>query len=231
MSDPSASKGCTKLYLITTPYISMDFNSALWSQGREKSHIGAIRAAVDAGVKHVYYTSLAFGPKSGAGVMRAHLRTEAFLKGLEGEGLRVTVLREGIYNNSWPLYLVYFDPQGDERGEVLLAGDGRIIWTAIKNSGLGSAIGGARSSKEFATLVAKAKGEGVSVKVVGTEKYVDHYVKRGSERSSVEWRSSTYRALDKGECLIEDSTLDELLAGRGVKPTTVEKTLEKILKH
>jgi hypothetical protein len=43
--------------------------------------------------------------------MRAHLRTE-FLKQLEGqEGLKVTVIMEGLYSESWPLYLGYFDPK------------------------------------------------------------------------------------------------------------------------
>ncbi|OWO99253.1 hypothetical protein B2J93_1141 [Marssonina coronariae] len=200
----------------------------------ERKHtFGAIGAAVDTGVKYVYYTSLAFGPESGAGVMRAHL-----------------LLGEGLYNESWPLYLGYFDPQRDERGEVLLAGEGKFSWTAIKDLGLGSALvladgmenfvgktlylsrtGAARCLREIAELVAKAKGESVSVKVVGTEEYVEHYVKRGVKKSSIEWWSSTYRALEKGECLIEDPTLGELLAGRGVKPTSVKETVEDMLKH
>jgi hypothetical protein len=63
----------------------------------------AIDAARRAGVKHIYYTSLAFGSPSKAGVMRAHLRTEAYLATLSD--LKVTVIREGLYNESWPLYL------------------------------------------------------------------------------------------------------------------------------
>ncbi|KAK2627221.1 hypothetical protein QTJ16_003187 [Diplocarpon rosae] len=80
-------------------------------------------------------------------------------------------------------------------------------------------------------LIAEAKGEDVSIKVVGTEKYVDHYVKREDERSYIQSWSSNNHALEKGECLIEDSTLDELLDARSVKPTAVEETLEEILKH
>lgn len=59
-------------------------------------------------MKHVYYTSLAFGSDSEAGVMRAHLRTEEYLRKLEGEGMKVTVVREGLYNSSWPLFLGVF---------------------------------------------------------------------------------------------------------------------------
>jgi uncharacterized protein YbjT (DUF2867 family) len=62
----------------------MDFNNAAHGYGREKHHFAAVDAALKAGVGHIYYTSLAFGSESEAGVMQAHLRTEAYLKGLTG---------------------------------------------------------------------------------------------------------------------------------------------------
>ncbi|KAH6723886.1 hypothetical protein BKA61DRAFT_17533 [Leptodontidium sp. MPI-SDFR-AT-0119] len=199
---PSTFKDCTSLYLISTPNISMDFNNAPPGSGREKAHIGAIKAAREAGVSRFFYTSLAFGGDSGAGVMRAHLRTEEFLRDLQGKaGVKVTVMREGLYNESWPLYLGYFNPKGDERGEVLLAGDGKISWTAI-----------------------------VKLRIVSREEYVECYVERGVERPSVEWWSSTYGALERGECLIDDPTLEELLASKGVSPTTVEDTIKEMLR-
>lgn len=82
---------------------------------------------------------------------------------------------------------------------------------------------------EIAKLVGEARGKEVSVRVVGREEYVETCVKRGIERASVEWWSSTYAALESGECLIDDPTLDELLASRGVKPTPVEDTLRGML--
>ncbi|KAI9051581.1 hypothetical protein LZ554_004626 [Drepanopeziza brunnea f. sp. 'monogermtubi'] len=248
--DPAAFRDCTKLFLISTPNIAMDFHDAAPGQGREKAHVGAIEAAVAAGVEHVYYTSLAFGSGSGAGVMRAHLRTEEFLRGLEGTGVRVTIMREGLYSESWPLYLGYFDPRGDERGEVLLAGDGKVSWTAVGDLGMGSALvladeterfagktfylsrsEGARSMEEIAALVAEARGREVSVRIVGRDEYVECCVQRGIERASVEWWSSTYAALKNGECLIEDPTLEGLLAGKGMKPTPVEETVKRMLKN
>jgi len=94
-------------------------------------------------VKHVYYTSLAFGGDSEAGVMRAHLRTEKFLREVKeemGVGFDFTVIREGLYNESWPLYLGYFNVKGDDRDEILVAGDGRVSWTGIQDLGLGNAM-------------------------------------------------------------------------------------------
>ena len=72
----------------------MDYNDAPLWQGREKHHRAAIDAALEAGVKHIYYTSLGFSNPSKAGVMRAHIRTEEYLHNLEKEGkVKVTIIR------------------------------------------------------------------------------------------------------------------------------------------
>ncbi|TVY14106.1 Quinone oxidoreductase 2 [Lachnellula arida] len=249
--DASTFAGCTKLFLVSSPDIALDFNDAPEGKGREGAHMAVIDAAVEAGVSHVYYTSLAFGARSKAGVMRAHLRTEGYLRGLEGRGrVRVTVIREGLYSESWPLYLGYFylAGKGEERDEIVVAGDGRVCWTAIKDLGLGTALvlvdGSARwegktfylsgapemarSLGEMAGLVGKARGREARVKVVGREEYVEYYVGRGRERSAVEWWSSSYQALEEGECEIRDGTLGELLASRGVTLKPVEETVKEM---
>jgi uncharacterized protein YbjT (DUF2867 family) len=248
--DPSTFEGCEKLFLVSTPNISLDFNDAPNGKGREGAHIKAIKAALQAGVSHIYYTSLAFGSDSQAGVMRAHLRTEAYLHELEKKkGVKVTIIREGLYNESWPLYLGYYEPKGDERGEVVIAGDGKISWTSIKDLGLGTALvlvdeskkwegrtfylsnppEMARSLEEIATLVGEVRGKRVGVKKVGREEYVEHYVASGKERVAVEWWSSSYAALERGECEIRDGTLGELLGSRGVEAKGVEETVREML--
>jgi len=78
-------------------------------------------------------------------------------------------------------------------------------------------------------LVAKMKGNNVSTKVVRRDEYVECYVGRGVERQSVEWWSSTYAALEKGECFIQDETLEELLALKGLKPKLMEATVREML--
>lgn len=226
----------------------MDYNNAPLGSGREKHHIAAVKTAQKAGVKHVYYTSLAFGPKSEAGVMRAHLRTESYLKKVEG--MNWTVIREGLYNESWPLYLGYYNPKSDDRNEILIAGDGKISWTSIADLGLGTALvltdsdegkwegktfylsrtEGARTLEEIATVVGQVRGKELKTKIVGAEEYVNAYVGRGKERASVEWWSSSYAALEKGECMIDDETLDDLLKKRGVKAKPVEETIERMLR-
>jgi uncharacterized protein YbjT (DUF2867 family) len=235
--------GCSKLFVVSSPQISLDFNNA--QIGRERHHINAIRAAQKAGVEHIYYTSLAFGPESNAGVMQAHLRTEAFLKRLSD--VKYTILREGLYNESWPLYFGYYDLKNDERSDVVTAGDGLISWTAIADLGFATALvlvepstkyvgktlylSGLRthSLKDIAAIVSQLKKKEIHLKTVPRDQYVDYYTTMGSERASVEWWSTTYAALDKGECSIDDTTLTDLLSSRGVEPKPVEETIKEML--
>lgn len=235
--------GCSKLFLVSSPQISLDFNNV--PIGRERHHIAAIKAAQKAGVKHIYYTSLAFGPESNSGVMQAHIRTETFLHGLSD--IKYTILREGLYNESWPLYFGYYEPKTDERSEVVTAGDGLISWTAIADLGLASALilvdpstkyvgktlylSGLRthSLKDIAAIISQLKNKEIHLKFVSREQYVDYYAKLGVERASVEWWSTTYAALEKGECSIDDTTLTNLLASRGVEPKPVEETIKEML--
>jgi nucleoside-diphosphate-sugar epimerase len=257
----AALAGVHRLFLVSTPAIALDFADAPPGRGRERHHKAAIDAAVKAGVHHVYYSSLGFASAGGAaadhskaGVMRAHLRTEAYLRQLRDEGtLGSTVIREGLYNESWPLYLGYFGvgPAGDDRTTVKLAGDGKICWTAIHDLGVASALvlvapkekyagktfylstspDSAKNLKEVAAIVGEARGKEVQVQIVGREEHERHYIHdRGVDKLAVEWWASTYEALEDGECLIDDPTLEQLLSGIGLTPVTMEETVRKMIK-
>ncbi|MCJ1224854.1 hypothetical protein MMC12_001500 [Toensbergia leucococca] len=73
-------------------------------------------------------------------VMGAHPDIEAYLM---QSGLKHTILREGIYNESYPHYLGHFDAHnaaGTEADrEVIVAGDGGNVWVARNDLGEGSA--------------------------------------------------------------------------------------------
>jgi hypothetical protein len=187
-----------------------------------------------------------------AGGMRAHLRTEEHLHSLEkkeGGRVKVTIIREGLYYSSWPLYLGYYDIKSDgERDEIVLAGDGKVSWTSIQDLGLTTALilvdegerwvgktvylssrREAKSMKEIAGIVGGGRGRGLIVRVE-REEFVRYYVEeRGWDRGAVEWWVSTYAALERGECAIEDPTLDELLASKGVEPKAVEETIREMM--
>ena len=117
--------------------------------GPYQAHQEAITAALNSnpGIEHVFYTSLGFGgdgqPQSAAYVMQAHLKTEAWLRELVSKQSRVTftVIREGIYSETWPMYTGFFDVKGsDDRVRVPHDGSAPgIAWACISDLGEASA--------------------------------------------------------------------------------------------
>ncbi|PVH97970.1 NAD(P)-binding protein [Periconia macrospinosa] len=242
--------GCDKLFLVSTPRIAMDYNDAPLWKGREAHHRAAIDAAVKVGVEHIYYTSLAFGNPSKADVMRAHIRTEAYLNELAQQNkVKFTIIREGLYNESWPLYFGYFyGLREDTRSEVLVAGDGPISWTAIADMAFATAKIVTAPSEEWAgkvvylsqnrtwtlqdiaRMVSRELGRDVVLKVVSKKEYEDFYVdKKQMERPAVEWWSTTYEALKDGECDIKDDTLEKILRAAGRQPKSLDTTIKEML--
>ncbi|KAL5318016.1 hypothetical protein ACEPPN_015120 [Leptodophora sp. 'Broadleaf-Isolate-01'] len=82
---------------------------------RTKVQTKALDAAQKAGVKHIFYSSLAFvsidAETAKAEVMAAHLDSEAHLKELArtNSGLSWTSIREGLYSESFPVYAAVAD--------------------------------------------------------------------------------------------------------------------------
>ncbi|KAJ9619978.1 hypothetical protein H2203_008254 [Taxawa tesnikishii (nom. ined.)] len=228
----------------------MDFDNAPHGQGREKDHFVAIDAAKKAGVKHIYYTSLAFQNPSKSGVMTAHERTEEYLaKVCQQSDMRYTIIREGLYNESWPLYFGHYDVKSDERDEVPVGGDSPISWTGIADLGLANALVIAspktdyagktfylsntkdpKSLKDIAKMVSEARGKETKLKVVSREEHEDYYVnERKMPEPMIKWWAKTYDALRDGECMIKDTTFEELLSSRGRTPKPVEQTVKEMI--
>lgn len=246
----AALSGCTGVLIISSPRIDKDFGPKHpETTGRDQDVSAVLRAAKKNGgtLKSVYYTSLAFANPSKSRVMKAHEATEKELKGMGFE--HVVVIREGLYNESWPLYFGHYDVPGDERSEVPVAGDGKVCWTSIGDLGLANALilkdpiekwsgktfylsqEKAHDLKQIAAMVSKARGKEVKLKAVGKEEHERYYIQdRKMPEGLVKWWSATYDALEDGECEINDPTLEELLARKGVKPTQLEETVQKMLK-
>ncbi|KAF2281390.1 NAD(P)-binding protein [Westerdykella ornata] len=239
--------GCDRLFLVSSPRISMDFNDAPLWKGREAHHRAAIDAARKVGVKHIYYTSLGFANPSKAAVMRAHIRTEAYLRELKD--LNWTIIREGLYNESWPLYFGYYYGLKEEtRKEVIVAGDGPISWTAIADMAFGTAKVLSSPPSEWAgktfylsqnktwtlhdiaQIVSRVRGDEVQLEIVTQDEYERYYAEeKGRERAEVEWWSTTYNAVLQGECNIVDTTLENMLREAGRRPKPLEETIKDML--
>jgi uncharacterized protein YbjT (DUF2867 family) len=249
LSMERAYSGCKSLFLVSSPRIKMDFNDAAYGSGREKDHFVSLNAAKVAGIEHVYYTSLAFANPSKSNVMTAHERTEERLREMEKDGMKVTIIREGLYNESWPLYLGHFKVADDERRDILVAGDGKVSWTAIADLGLANALilaapgkkyagsilylsnsENTKTLKEIAEMVSKARGNEIKLKIVERKEHENFYInERKMDDGQVRWWVATYNALKDGECDINDVTFSELLESIGRKPKPVEETIREML--
>ncbi|KFA66787.1 hypothetical protein S40285_07037 [Stachybotrys chlorohalonatus IBT 40285] len=99
--------GVDVLFLISYPSHVREY--------RVQVQLPAITSAHRAGVKHIFYSSLAFalpdGNASAAEVMGAHLDSEEQLRALAAAdpGFTWTSMREGLYHESFPIYTAFFD--------------------------------------------------------------------------------------------------------------------------
>lgn len=136
----TAFRGIKILFLISYPSHLHEYRTGL--------HIPALDAAYRAGVKHVFYSSLAFAlpDKSStlAEVMGAHLDTEAHLRKLADQdpGFSWTAIREGLYHESFPIYTAFLDLKDPSTTEIRIPHDGSgpgISWAKRDELGEASA--------------------------------------------------------------------------------------------
>ncbi|KAI0090510.1 hypothetical protein BDY19DRAFT_886933, partial [Irpex rosettiformis] len=186
----------------------------------------------------VYYTSLMFAGDGQADVMQAHLATERYLK---ESGVGYTVVREGIYSESWALYFGYWNPG---RGSVVKVpyGDGGVAWVCREDLGEGTArvmvedtyvnqtirFTGSKAwtLSELAQLISttlKLEPPLKLAEVVSLEEFKKS--NSGDDDLLTRW-STTYSALQRGELAVVDPLLQEIL-GRELKP--FEVTLKEAL--
>ncbi|GAB7334284.1 hypothetical protein MBLNU13_g06318t2 [Cladosporium sp. NU13] len=136
----TAFDGIETLFLIS--YASVEHHH------RTERHRAAIDAALKSGVKYIFYGSLGFGgppssQSSVAHVMAAHLDTEKYLEQLSWAvpGFGYTVIREGLYSESYPLYTSFFNPN-HPLPEIKIPHDGGgpgIAWVKREELGEGTA--------------------------------------------------------------------------------------------
>jgi uncharacterized protein YbjT (DUF2867 family) len=132
--------GVDTLFLIS--YASVEH------EHRSKRQRLAIDLAIRSGVKYIFYGSLGYGGKpenneSVAHVMQAHLDTERYLDECTRQhtGFGYTVIREGLYSESYPLYTAFYDPKHPV-DEIKIPHDGSgpgIAWVKREELGEGTA--------------------------------------------------------------------------------------------
>ncbi|KAI8189020.1 Quinone oxidoreductase 2 [Colletotrichum sp. SAR 10_75] len=151
----AAFAGIEVLFLISYPSHVHDYRrkvrTPLTVQGQDyltafrQVQLPAIDAARRAGIKHIFYSSLAFGgdyqDTSIAEVMQAHLDSERHLTeaAASDPSFTFTSIREGLYSESYPIYTAFFDINAPA-DEILIPHDGSgrgVAW--VKRNELGEA--------------------------------------------------------------------------------------------
>lgn len=93
-----AFKGISKLFLVSS-------NDRQAVENRTAQHINVIKAAKDAGVAHIFYTSFVRKPgfknSAIAAFQNSHVESEEFLK---NSGVTYTILQNGIYLEMIPVF-------------------------------------------------------------------------------------------------------------------------------
>ncbi|KAL4781986.1 hypothetical protein BJX76DRAFT_306799 [Aspergillus varians] len=207
---------------------------------RIQAHKKAITAAVASGVKHLFYSSLAFAGDctnhSVAHVMGAHLATENYLAQLDGP-MTYTVLREGLYSESFPIYTAWFDLAAPS-DEITIPHDGKgpgLAW--VKRDELGEASAKLVVSRAAGTADFPYVGKVLlltgprevsleeTVRVLGRAVGKDVRIREHGVDLAREW-ATAWEAIRLGETAVVTPTLKEIL---GREPEDYETTIRGLV--
>jgi NAD(P)H dehydrogenase (quinone) len=221
-----AFRGVDRLLLIST--------DALGEPGlRLKQHRTAVKAAEEAGVNHVVYTSLINpGPQSAVLFAPDHYGTEM---ALAESKLNWTVLRNNIYTE---VILASFDRAVEMGQWFSAAGDGKIAYVTREDcaraaaAALASSFNGRQtlditgpeslSQADLANIAAKLSGKQVTYVPLELEVLIQNMEAAGLPRPVAEAYASVDTATAQGQFDTVSKTVEELT---GRKPLSVEEFL------
>ncbi|KAJ5943834.1 hypothetical protein N7516_004002 [Penicillium verrucosum] len=225
---------------------------------RVKAHRLAIDAAIKSGVKHIFYSSLGFGGDltnhSIAHVMGAHIETEKYLSSLQDK-ISYTIVREGLYTESFPIYTSFFDPQ-NPTDDVAIPHSGTgpgVAW--VKRDELGEAtakliasyvnnptnfeyvnkallLSGTReiSLAETVEIIGRAIGKPLKIREISVDEFVNlpqigDKLTYKGVNLSREW-STAWEAIKQGETAVVSPALGDIL---GREPESYETTIKALI--
>jgi NAD(P)H dehydrogenase (quinone) len=226
---PSAFKGADRLLIIST---SADNTT------RIEQHRRAIAAAREAGVQHVYYTSVLQREGSPFLPVEGHLQTEQDLK---QSGIRHTIFRDGQYMENLPMFLRL----GFDGHTISLPADGPTSWVALEDlaEGITRVLAGqddeetstrilaltgpqAIDFSDVARLATSALRRPVKRTVIESAEFIDRIIEKGMSRPLALVLESGFRSRAGGDVAEVDPLLRKIL-GRPLR--TLEQELPRLL--
>ncbi|PYI06710.1 NAD(P)-binding protein [Aspergillus sclerotiicarbonarius CBS 121057] len=211
---------------------------------RRRQHQNVVDAARKLGVKHVWYTSLAFGgfeSNSKASVQQAHYMTEEMLK---ISGITYTSIREGVYTEAFPLFLNWYPstkilylPSGGSTGKIAFTLRSELAEATAKLMVTGGheneivllTAGESISVSEIVEIINQITGREVKIELVEPETYV-RVNAEGDEggkaeaffRKLVGW----FEGIARGELESTHGLMAEVL---GREPVGAKRGIEELL--
>ncbi|KAH8422982.1 uncharacterized protein LDX57_000738 [Aspergillus melleus] len=199
----------------------------------QEQHARLIGAAKNSGVKHVWYTSLAFGGlqnDSKAPVMQDHLDTEQLL---HGSGLTYTSIREGVYVECFTVFLDWYP---ERTGSIVLPADGEVAFTSRAELGEATArimIQGGYENQtilftaeetitaaELVDLINKTTGREIKLDLVSRGEYIRSWTNdpRGKPKEHFEMIATSWDEIVRGGLQRTHPLMREVLGRAPTKP-------------
>lgn len=209
------------------------------TDSRAKQQENVVNAAIEAGVKHIFYTSVerkndtASSPM--AFIVASHIDTEQHIK---TSGLHYTIFRNNLYLDVLPMLLgekvietgIFF-PAGETksafalRAEMAEAMANTMINEGHENKEYDISNSENVSLTEVAQNLSEITGKDVKYVSPAVEVYKETLTKANVPAEYVEMFAGFGQAMQQGEFLTEKTNLEHLL---GRKPTAMKEFLTRV---
>ena len=203
---------------------------------RSSQHINAVRAAKEAGVKHIIYTSFQRKNETTSPIQalsQSHLDAE---KEILSSGMTYTILQNGLYVDILPWFM---GEKVFETGIFLPAGDGKAAFTirndmaeaaanilveaGHENKTYQTATNETNSFTDVAAILRELSGKKVEYKDAPKEVFIQALTKAGVPGEIIGMIAGFSLAIKEGEFDFSNNDLEKLIKR---KPTTEKEYLK-----
>lgn len=224
----NAFSGIDKLLFVSTNEV----------KNRIVQHKQVVKAAKNAGVKHILYTSQQHKSDDRDSpiyfIIKSHLATETAIM---NSGMDFTILRNALYMDMLPEFL---GKKVLEDGIFLPAGQGKIAFTLRSELAETAAVilgsqghknkiyeisGSSISFTEIAQKISEIKGKNITYLSPDSKVFISSAVRKGTPRILIKMLAGFAQAAETGELESGSSQMEKLL---GRKPSPVNEFLQQI---